>query len=78
MLTKHLHFSSMSQNEAVNMEPLKRLGIMPKEGNFIRKGKTGDWMNHFSPELNQRIDQWIKKNMEGSDLKFTMELDHQS
>lgn len=41
-------------------------------------GKTGDWMNHFSPELNQRIDQWIKKNMEGSDLKFTMELDHQS
>ena len=43
MLTKHLHFSSMSQNEAVNMEPLKRLGIMPKEGNFIRKGNSNEF-----------------------------------
>ena len=40
-------------------------------------GKTGDWKNHFSPELNSRLDEWIKKNLEGTDLKFTMELDHQ-
>ena len=40
-------------------------------------GKTGDWKNHFSPEMNSRIDEWIKMNLERSDLKFTMELDHQ-
>jgi len=40
-------------------------------------GKTGDWKNHFSPEMNSRLDEWIKKNLEGTDLKFTMELDRQ-
>jgi hypothetical protein len=43
----------------------------------IITGKTGDWMNHFSPELNQRIDDWIEQNLIGSDLKFTTELEHQ-
>jgi hypothetical protein len=40
-------------------------------------GKTGDWKNHFSPELNERIDKWIQDNLDGSDLKFVMELDKQ-
>lgn len=40
-------------------------------------GKTGDWKNHFSPELNRRIDEWIKLNLEGTDLRFIMELDQQ-
>ena len=41
------------------------------------QGKTGDWKNHFSAELDARLDQWIRKNLEGSDLKFKMELDSQ-
>ena len=40
-------------------------------------GKTGDWKNHFNPEMNRRLDEWIHKSLEASDLKFTMELDHQ-
>ena len=40
-------------------------------------GQTGDWKNHFSPELNQKIDEWISKNLTGSDLKFVTELDKQ-
>ena len=43
----------------------------------LSTGKTGDWMNHFSPELNQRIDEWIEKNLEGTDLKFVTQLEHQ-
>ena len=34
-------------------------------------------MNHFSPELNKRIDDWIEKNLEGTNLKFKTELEHQ-
>lgn len=41
---------------------------------YIRTGKTGDWKNHFSPELNEKIDKWIEKNMAGSDLHFVTEL----
>lgn len=40
-------------------------------------GKTGDWKNHFSPELNTRIDQWIEANLKGTDLTFVTELDQQ-
>ena len=29
---------------------------------FIRKGKVGDWRNHFSEDLNKRFDEWIEKN----------------
>jgi hypothetical protein len=43
----------------------------------VHTGKTGDWKNHFGPELNQRIDEWIEKNLSGTDLKFTTELEFQ-
>ena len=29
------------------------------------------------PELNRRIDDWIERNWEGTDLKFVTELEHQ-
>jgi hypothetical protein len=41
------------------------------------EGKTGDWKNHFGPDLNSRIDKWIAMNMQGSDLQFVTELEHQ-
>ena len=50
---------------------------MREGGSFFRKGKTGDWKNHFGAELNERIDRWIEANLEGSDLKFIIELEKQ-
>ena len=44
---------------------------------FLNIGKTGDWKNHFSPELNRKVDQWIAQNLAGTDLKFITELKHQ-
>ena len=40
-------------------------------------GKTGDWKNHFSSELNIRIEKWINNNLAGTDLKFVTELEKQ-
>ena len=40
-------------------------------------GKTGDWKNHFDSQLNARIDNWIKTNLAGTDLKFVTELEQQ-
>nr|CAH0102991.1 unnamed protein product [Daphnia galeata] len=76
-ITEHLRFDNFEKNESVNNEIGKKLGWMNPDGKFIRKGKTGDWKNHFSPELNNRIDEWIEKNLAGSDLKFVTELEHQ-
>ena len=38
-------------------------------------GKTGDWKNYFSPELNNRIDEWINRNLIETDLQFLTELE---
>lgn len=37
---------------------------------FIRKGVIGDWKDHFTPELAAEADEWIRKNLEGTDLIF--------
>jgi len=76
-LREHLRFDNFAKNDAVNNEFAKELGVIRSQGHFIRKGKTGDWKNHFSPELSRRIDEWIEKNLAGTDLQFVTELDEQ-
>ncbi|XP_046656673.1 sulfotransferase 1E1-like [Daphnia pulicaria] len=85
-LTEHLRFDNFAKNKMVNYEKQevagletigKEIGLMNISGHFIRKGKTGDWKNHFSPELNERIDEWMWKNLEGTDLRFITELEQQ-
>ncbi|KAI9555126.1 hypothetical protein GHT06_017641 [Daphnia sinensis] len=76
-LREHLRFDNFAKNESVNMEAAKQFGGMKMDGHFIRKGKTGDWKNHFGPEINKRIDEWIDKNLKGTDLKFVTELEFQ-
>lgn len=76
-LRVHLHIDTLSKNKSVNFENVRELGMLQGDGKFIRKGKTGDWKNHFTPELDAKIDEWIAKNLEGSDLSFVTELQHQ-
>ncbi len=33
------------------------------KGEFIRKGKVGDWVNHFTPELTAEYDAWIRDEL---------------
>ena len=37
-----------------------------KEGNgqFIRKGIVGDWINHFTKDLNMEYNKWIFKSLD--------------
>ena len=46
-------------------------------GSFIRKGKAGDWKNHFTPEMTAKFDKWMAEKMKGTDLKFIQDLDKQ-
>jgi len=76
-LTEHLRIDNFAKNEAVNKKSMKNSSPFFGGGDFIRKGKTGDWKNHFDAELNERIDRWIEANLAGSDLKFVTELERQ-
>ena len=38
---------------------------------FFRKGIVGDGENYFQGENLQKWDDWVNKNLEGTDIKFT-------
>ena len=40
----------------------------------MRKGETGDWKNHLTPDQVERIMKWEEDNLNGSSFKFTCEL----
>ena len=63
----------MKANTSVNKEELRN-NYISKDGDFMRKGEIGNWKEHFSPELNEKMDKWIEKHLKGSDLKFTYEV----
>ena len=47
-----------------NVYPLSTLGA----GTSHFAGTTGDWKNHFSPELQEEVDKWIVENLAGTDI----------
>ncbi|KAK9883283.1 hypothetical protein WA026_001467 [Henosepilachna vigintioctopunctata] len=70
-LEKHLQIDNFRMNKSVNFDILKKLGILKSgEEDFVRKGKNGDWKNHFDQELNKEADEWIEDNLKYTDLKF--------
>jgi len=72
-LVKHCSFDSMKENQSVQPgvdNPFIRHNISP----FMRKGEVGDWKNHFTEEMNAKVDKYIEKHFSGSGLKFVYEL----
>lgn len=72
-VARHTSFSAMKSRG----EPIKDKVFEKKSDSdvtFFRKGKIGDWRNHFSPEMQKKMDQWSEKNLEGSDLSLSWAL----
>ena len=77
-LADHLHIDNFKKNPWVNAEQIKDgIKMHTDRGSFIRKGKTGDWKNHFTPEMTAKFDKWMEQKMKGTDLTFFHELDKQ-
>lgn len=67
-LAKHLEFSKMAANPAINLESvLTKNTDAPK---FIRKGQVGDWRNHMSEDLSCKFDEWTENHSKGTGLHF--------
>ena len=41
---------------------------------FFRKGTVGDWKNYIEGENENRWNEWIKNNLEGTDIKMAFEI----
>ncbi|CAK1545183.1 unnamed protein product [Leptosia nina] len=69
-LCDHLSIESFKNNNSVNYDVMKELGIMVGKKEFIRKGKAGGWRDYFDEEMTAQADQWIKDNLRDTDLRF--------
>ena len=56
------------------VKALGELEGLSTPGKFMRKGETGDWKNKLSEEQSRRIDEWVEKQTQGSDLTYTYTL----
>lgn len=44
--------------------------IIEKDGGFFRKGQSGDWKNKFTPELDAKVNKWIRDNTTSFGVNF--------
>uniref|UniRef100_A0A4W6G3U0 Sulfotransferase n=1 Tax=Lates calcarifer TaxID=8187 RepID=A0A4W6G3U0_LATCA len=61
-------FDNMKHNKMVNgsVDEVFDSKFSP----FMRKGKVGDWKNHFTVQQNEQFDEDYKRKMKNTDLQF--------
>ncbi|XP_060787536.1 cytosolic sulfotransferase 3-like [Neoarius graeffei] len=71
-ITKSTHFDAMKQNNMTNYStvPIMDFTVSP----FMRKGKVGDWKNHFTVAQNEKFDEHYKQKMKNTNLQFRTEI----
>ncbi|XP_042240440.1 sulfotransferase 1A1-like isoform X2 [Homarus americanus] len=66
-------FAEMKARDAVlgaGSEIFFNVDIVQKDGGFFRQGKVGDWKGKYTPELEAKMDKWIKKNLGDFGIEF--------
>lgn len=72
-LQEHLNISNFKNNQAVNFDALRELGMLnSSEQNFIRRGgkSPSEWQEEYSAKIRQEAEEWIEKNLNLTDFKF--------
>jgi uncharacterized membrane protein YheB (UPF0754 family) len=68
-LAEFTSFKSMQKNERNYTQTLRDMQIFTNKTEFFRKGQIGNWRDHFSSELSDKIDQRVKEKLK-SPIKF--------
>ncbi|KAM4562139.1 cytosolic sulfotransferase 2-like [Odontesthes bonariensis] len=65
-------FDSMKRNQMTNFSTVKMMDLTVSP--FMRKGKVGDWKNHFTVSQNEHFDEDYKQKMKNPALHFRTEV----
>uniref|UniRef100_A0A3B4WUH3 Sulfotransferase n=2 Tax=Seriola lalandi dorsalis TaxID=1841481 RepID=A0A3B4WUH3_SERLL len=71
-LAGRVQFYNMKQDNVVNHSTFQ--GMDFKLSSFMRKGKVGDWKNHFTVAQSEEFDEDYKKKMKNPTLTFRNEI----
>ncbi|XP_068192553.1 cytosolic sulfotransferase 1-like [Antennarius striatus] len=71
-ITGEVQFDNMKNNDMVNYSTNGRMNF--KTSPFMRKGKVGDWKNHFTVAQNEEFDEDYKRKMKDPTLHFRTEI----
>ena len=63
-------FDAMKANPAANVSWVKAFPNKGVTTEFMRKGQVGDWRNYFTDEQSARVDEEVKKKLDGTGLEF--------
>ncbi|XP_049869569.1 sulfotransferase 1C2-like [Pectinophora gossypiella] len=63
-LVKHLSFDNMNKSSADTQKG------NDSEMKFLRKGKSGNWINYFDEQMTKEAEEYIQKHLQDTDLRF--------
>ena len=67
-LVEYINFENMKKNP--HATPTAGVKLPETSPDFLRKGKVGDWKNHFNADTLEKWDRWIEGNTAGTGLNF--------
>ncbi|XP_059188628.1 cytosolic sulfotransferase 2-like [Centropristis striata] len=71
-VTGGVQFDNMKKDKMANYSTMEVMNF--KVSPFMRKGKVGDWKNHFTVAQNEKFDEDYKKKMTDTTLQFRDEV----
>ncbi|XP_060567349.1 sulfotransferase 1 family member D1-like [Ruditapes philippinarum] len=70
-IAEHCSFSKMKASKTTNAGwMLDHWKVDKQFVGHIRKGKVGDWRNHITTEMSEKIDKMVKEKLSDLDLEF--------